>query len=138
MGKGERPGARWDDRTVKQILVVDDQAAVRELIETTLRIGPYHILQAATGPEALELAQRERPHLILLDVKMGGNSMDGLEVCRRLKAGERTRDSLVIMVSARGQAWEVEEGYAAGAHGYIVKPFSPLELMKKVHQFISD
>lgn len=123
---------------VKQILVVDDQPEVRELIEATLRIGPYQILQAATGPEALELAQRERPHLVLLDVKMGGNGMDGLEVCRRLKAGERTRDSLVIMVSARGQAWEVEEGYAAGALSYIVKPFSPLELMKKVHQIISD
>ncbi len=117
---------------MKKILIVDDQPEVRELLAVTLRIGPYHVFQAASGPEAIQLAQQERPYLILLDVVMGQGKMNGLEVCRQLKACDMTRDSFVMMVSGRGQKWEVQQGYAAGANDYVVKPFSPLQLMTKV------
>ena len=117
---------------MKKILIVDDQPEIRDLLTVTLRIGPYHLLQAANGPEAIELAQQERPHLILLDVAMGQGKMNGFEVCRQLKACHMTWDSFVIMMSGRGQKREVQQGYAAGANDYVVKPFSPLQLMTKV------
>jgi two-component system cell cycle response regulator len=81
---------------MKKILIVDDQPEIRDLIATTLRIGPYQIFQAANGPEALEVAQREKPDLILLDVMMQVGGMDGFEVCRRLKADEETSGSFVM------------------------------------------
>jgi DNA-binding response OmpR family regulator len=122
---------------VKKILIVDDQPEIRELLAMTLRIGPYLILQAAGGPEAIELARRERPHVVLLDVMLSEGGMDGFEVCRRLKACSKTCDSFVIMLTGCDQDWEVAAGYAAGANDYMVKPFSPLELVKKVHQIVS-
>ncbi|RMF31104.1 MAG: response regulator, partial [Chloroflexi bacterium] len=70
---------------MKTILIVDDQMEVRTLVDVTLRIGDYRILQAASGDEALEIARREKPDLILLDVMMPNSSLDGFEVCRRLK-----------------------------------------------------
>ncbi len=121
---------------MKKILIVDDQPEIRDLVATTLRIGPYHILQAGSGPEAIEVARRERPSLILLDVMMPEGDMDGFEVCRRLKADEKTRDAFVMMLTARGQKSDIERGKAVGANDYFVKPFSPLELMTKVYEVL--
>jgi CheY-like chemotaxis protein len=123
---------------MKKILIVDDQPEIRDLIATTLRIGPYQIFQAANGPEALELAQRERPDLILLDVMMQVGGMDGFEACRRLKTALETSGSFVMMLTARGQQSDLEQGFAAGANGYFIKPFSPLELMSKVDEVMNS
>lgn len=121
---------------MKKILIVDDQAEIRDLVAATLRIGPYQILQAGNGPEALDLAQREQPDLILLDVMMPEGKPDGFEVCRRLKTNKATRHCFVVMLSALGQKADIEEGFAAGANDYLVKPFSPLELMMKVDEVL--
>ena len=123
---------------MKKILIVDDQPEIRDLIATTLRIGPYQIFQAANGPEALELAQREKPDLILLDVMMQAGGMDGYEACRRIKTGLETSSSFVMMLTARGQKSDLEQGYAAGANDYFIKPFSPLELMAKVDEVMNS
>ena len=123
---------------MKKILIVDDQREVRELVAATLRIGPYQIFQAATGPEALDLAQRERPDLILLDVMMQVGGMDGFEACRRIKTDLETSHSFVMMLTARGQKSDLEQGYAAGANDYFIKPFSPLELMAKVDEVMNS
>jgi CheY-like chemotaxis protein len=123
---------------MKKILIVDDQPEIRDLIATTLRIGPYQIFQAANGPEALELAQREKPDLILLDVMMQVGGMDGFEACRRLKTDVETSSSFVMMLTARGQKSDLEQGFAAGANGYFIKPFSPLELMTKVDEVMNS
>lgn len=117
---------------MKTILVVDDQPSVRELVSVTLEIGPYRILTAENGDEALELATNELPDLILLDIQMPGGTLDGLEVCRLVKADERTRGIYIILLTAKGQNWDREAGVDAGADDYFVKPFSPLELMSKV------
>ncbi len=117
---------------MKKILIVDDQPAVRELVSVTLEIGPYQILAAATGNEALEIARAEMPDLILLDIQMPGGTLDGLDVCRLLKGDPQTRDLFIIMLTAKGQDWDKQAGYEAGADDYIVKPFSPLDLMRKV------
>jgi two-component system phosphate regulon response regulator PhoB len=123
---------------MKKILIVDDQREIRELVAATLRIGPYQIFQAANGPEALDLVQRERPDLILLDVMMQAGGMDGFEACRRIKTDLETSSSFVMMLTARDQKTDLEQGYAAGANDYFTKPFSPLELMAKVDEVMNS
>jgi CheY-like chemotaxis protein len=121
---------------MKKILIVDDQAAVRELVSVTLEIGPYQISEAANGDEALRLAQTERPDLILLDIQMPGGKLDGLQVCRILKGDDATRNIRIVLLTAKGQEWDKQAGHDAGADGYFVKPFSPLDLMDTVETFL--
>jgi len=123
---------------VKKILIVDDQPEVRELVEVTLSIGDYQILQASSGDEALALTRIERPDLVLLDVMMPNSSIDGFEVCRRIKSDPVLHQTVVIMVTARGQEQDLQIGKAAGADGYFTKPFSPLELMSKVEEMLGE
>lgn len=120
---------------MKTILIVDDQPEVRELVSVTLEIGPYRILTAENGDDALVLAQKEIPDLMLLDIMMPGN-LDGIEVCRRLKADDKTKDIFILMLTAKGQDYDKEIGEQAGANDYFVKPFSPLALMKKVEEVL--
>jgi two-component system, OmpR family, phosphate regulon response regulator PhoB len=117
---------------MKKILVVDDQPAVRELVSVTLEIGPYEILVAENGDQALELARTHMPDLILLDIQMPGGKLDGLDVCRILKSDEQTKDIYIVLLTAKGQDWDKQAGKEAGTDDYFVKPFSPLELMNKV------
>jgi len=117
---------------------VDDQPEVRELVEVTLSVGNYRILQASTGDEALALTRIERPDLVLLDVMMPNSSIDGFEVCRRIKSDPVLRGTVVIMVTARGQEQDLQMGRAAGADGYFTKPFSPLELISKVEEILGE
>lgn len=122
---------------MKKILIVDDQPAVRELVSVTLEIGPYKILTAENGDQALALARAEMPDLILLDVQMPGGSLDGLDVCRTLKKDGRTKQIYIVMLTAKGQDWDKQAGREAGADDYFVKPFSPLELMNKVEAVLA-
>lgn len=112
---------------MKKILIVDDHADIRRLIRLTLEFEDYDIREAANGETALAMAAEIRPDLVLLDVMMPGH-LNGLEVCRQLRVqgGEGPR---IIMLSARGQASDREAGLLAGADTYLVKPFSPLQLI---------
>ena len=121
---------------MKTILIVDDQAAVRELVSVTLEIGPYQILEASNGDEALLIAQLHKPDLILLDVQMAGGQLDGLDVCVALKSDPATRLIRIVMLTAKGQEWDKQASFAAGADGYFAKPFSPLDLMHTVEEFL--
>lgn len=118
---------------MKKILIVDDQIEVRDLVEVTLRIGDYQILQAKSGKEALEIARAEKPDLILMDIMMPGG-IDGLEVTRILKNNHETKQCKIIMLTAKGQEIDRKRGIEAGADDYFAKPFSPLELMTKVEE----
>lgn len=121
--------------TVKKVLIVEDQADIRELVRVTLEFEPYELQEAADGPSALEIAHRFKPDLVLLDVMMPGG-MDGYEVCKRLKASPELRRTKVIMLTAKGQKSDLAAGKAAGADEYLVKPFSPLDLMKAAARMI--
>jgi two-component system phosphate regulon response regulator PhoB len=123
---------------MKKILIVDDQPTVRELVSVTLEIGPYQILTAENGDQALDIARREKPDLMLLDVQMPGGKLDGLEVCRALKHSADTSGIYIIMLTAKGQDWDKQAGSDAGANDYFVKPFSPLELMNKVETILNS
>lgn len=124
-------------RSMKKILIVDDQSEVRELVSVTLEDETYEILTAANGFEALEVARRELPALMLLDVMMP-RSPTGFEICQRLKSDTHTRDIYIIMLTSQGHEHDKRAGFEAGADDYFVKPFSPLELMQKVDEVLSS
>lgn len=118
----------------QKILIVDDEEPLRLLVRATLEDesgeGRYEIIEAADGNEALEVARREQPELILLDIQMPG--LSGLEVCKMLKDDPVTSDLTIVMLTAKGQQSDRERGFAAGADDYFAKPFSPLELLQLV------
>ena len=120
---------------MKKILIVDDQPEVRELVEVTLFSDKYSILKAENGEQALEIVARDKPDVILMDVMMPGK-IDGLEATRRIKKNLRTKSSYIIMLTAKGQKKDFELGLEAGADDYFVKPFSPLDLIKKVEEVL--
>ena len=119
---------------MKKVLIVEDQADVRELIRVTLEFEPYELHEAVDGTAGWSVAQQVKPDLILLDVMMPG--MDGLEVCRRVRGAGDLRRTKIVMLSAKGQQSDKKAGLAAGADEYLLKPFSPLDLMKTVSRMI--
>lgn len=125
-----------EDRRVskKRILLVDDENRVREVIALTLGQENFLILQAASGREAVELARAERPDLILVDLLMP--EMDGLEVCRLLKADPSTAGIKVFILTARSGREEEARAWAAGADGFFSKPFSPMSLLNKIYEAV--
>ena len=122
---------------MKKILIVDDQPEVRELVRVTLEVGPYQIFLASNGAEALRLAREEEPDLLLLDIMMP-EGPDGLEVCRTLKNDPSTAGINIVMLTSKGQDWDLQAGHDAGANDYFVKPFSPLELIQKVEEVLGE
>ena len=121
---------------MKKILIVDDQAKIRELVHVTIRIGDYQIFEAASGDEALDVARKNQPDLIFLDVMMPNSSIDGFETCEILKKDERTKSAHILMLTALDKEADLERGKQVGADGYFTKPFSPLELMTKVEEVL--
>ncbi len=111
----------------KKILIAEDNAAIRQMLNFLLTREGYEVEMAIHGKDALEKATLKQPDLILMDVMMFG--VDGYQVCRTLKSDAKTSQIPVVLVSARGQKSEQEEGLAAGASAYIVKPFDPENLM---------
>ena len=109
------------------ILVVDDEESLVLLVTITLQTEPYDVLVARDGEEALALAYAERPDLVLLDV--GLPKVDGLEVCRRLRAEPETRGMTIVMLSARAAEEDRAASMAAGADDYLTKPFRPREFV---------
>ncbi|MDO9527671.1 MAG: response regulator [Syntrophales bacterium] len=120
---------------MKKILIVDDQLQIRELVEVTLRGEDCLILQAKSGEEAIKIVKAEKPDLIIMDVMMPGK-IDGLEATRILKNDPETKDCTIIMLTAKGQEADREKGLEAGADDYFTKPFSPLELIRKVEEIL--
>ncbi len=117
-----------------KILVVDDNAEVRNLLRLTLSFGDYSIREAANGIDALMLIREWRPDIVLLDIMMPGEK-DGLQVCREVKNDEAIKDTFIAMLTARGQKLDMQEGTNAGADAYLIKPFSPIELNKMISNF---
>lgn len=117
------------------ILVAEDERDIRELIAFTLTFAGHKITQAANGEQAVELAQKVLPDLVMTDVRMP--KMTGYEACKMLKTIETTRHIPVIILSAKGQDEEIEAGHEAGAVDYILKPFAPDELTRRVGEILA-
>jgi two-component system sensor histidine kinase/response regulator len=112
------------------ILVVDDVSKNLQVVGTLLRREGYRFAPATSGPQALERVHAERPDLILLDLMMP--DVDGLEVCRRLKADPHTQRVPIIFLTASNEMEHLVKGFEAGAVDYITKPFNPPELLARV------
>jgi two-component system cell cycle response regulator len=117
-----------------RILVVDDEAAIREYETSLLSEIGHEVLVAANGIEALRLAYEKRPHLVLLDIMMP--ELSGIEVCRQLRADPRTHEIRIIMVSAVDAKRALEESIIAGADDFLAKPVNALELMVRVRSIL--
>jgi len=120
---------------MKKILIVDDRVEIRELVNVTLRVEDYQILEAKTGQEAIEITKAEKPDLIIMDIMMPGE-IDGLEATKIIKNDPETKDCKIAILSAKGQKAEIEKGYEAGAEDYFIKPFEPLDLITKVEEVL--
>lgn len=118
---------------MKKILIVEDHADIRRLIRMTLEFDAYEIFEAADGAAGLFLAEQVKPDLVLLDVMMPG-VLDGLEVCRLFKAQDTP--PCVLLLTARGRSEDLEAGLRAGADAYLVKPFSPLQLIGNISDLL--
>lgn len=115
-----------------KILLVDDEKAIRLALTECLKTAGFEPLEASEGGEAVRMARKHHPALMILDVMLP--DVSGLEVCRTLKKDPGTRGIKIIMLSARGQEKEKEEGLQAGADRYITKPFSYEELMREIEE----
>ncbi len=113
-----------------KILVVEDEKDIRELIHFNLFTKNYSVVLAADGEEAIDIASKELPNLILLDIMLP--KKNGIDVCLQLKAMNATKNIPIIMLTAKGEEEDVVKGLNAGADDYIVKPFSPKVLLARV------
>jgi DNA-binding response OmpR family regulator len=118
----------------KKILAVDDEPNILMSIKFILEMEGYEVHIARDGDEALEVAERVRPDLILLDINMPRK--DGYEVCRILQERKDLSETKVIMLTAKGQTLEKKKGLEVGADDYVTKPFSAEDLLEKIRTMI--
>jgi len=119
---------------MKTILLADDEAYLRLLVHTILADPAYRILEATDGNQALTMARAEHPDLLVLDWMMPG--LSGLAVAQALRQDPATANIPIIMLTAKGQDRDRAQGHALGLQAYLVKPFSPLELLEKVQAIL--
>jgi len=117
------------------ILIAEDERDIRELIGLTLTFGGHKVVKAANGAEAVELASQVMPDLIMMDVRMP--RMNGFEACVQLKHTEAVKHIPVVFLSAKGQESDFETGLDAGAYDFILKPFSPVDLIARINTILA-
>jgi two-component system phosphate regulon response regulator PhoB len=113
-----------------RVLIVEDEPDIRDLLVFHLEREGYQVTKSKTGPEALRSARSSPPDLVLLDIMLP--EMDGLEVCRRLRQDPATQGLPIVMLTARGDEVDRILGLELGADDYVVKPFSPRELVARI------
>lgn len=116
---------------MKRVLIVEDQADIRELIRLTLEIEDFDIHEAENGDIGLDMARQLKPDLVLMDVMMPG-TLNGFDACSHIKSDTGLKRVKVVILSAKGQDADKQRGKQAGADGYLTKPFSPKQLLDVV------
>ena len=119
----------------KTILVADDETHILHVVSMKLKNAGYEVITAMDGEEAFELCLSEKPDLIITDYQMP--VMTGLELCKKLKDTEETKDIPAVMLTARGFDIEPDEMLAAGIAADLAKPFSPREVLGKVDELLA-
>ncbi len=120
-----------------KILVAEDERDIRELIEFTLdKVAGHEVITVTNGADAVSKAPEIMPDLILLDIRMP--KMTGVEACELLKADQRVENIPVVFLSAHGQDNQIDAGFDAGAYEYIVKPFAPEQLARRVDEILAQ
>ena len=119
-----------------KILIADDEPNILISLEFLMKREGYEVVLARDGQEAMDAIVRERPALVLLDVMMPIKT--GFDVCCEVRAHEAVRDTLIVMLTAKGRDTDVAKGLALGANAYMTKPFSTKELVEKVRSMLGD
>jgi DNA-binding response OmpR family regulator len=118
----------------QKILIADDEPNILISLEFLMKREGYEVVLARDGQEALDAIERERPALELLDVMMPVKT--GFDVCSEVRASETLRDTVILMLTAKGRDTDVAKGLALGANAYMTKPFSTKELVQKVREMV--
>jgi two-component system cell cycle response regulator DivK len=118
----------------KRILIVEDQEDNRAILRDVLSIAGYELIEAVDGGEGVELAQKERPDLILMDIQLP--VLDGYEATRRIRANPELMAIPIIAVTSYALSGDEAKARAAGCDGYVTKPFSPRQLLAKVREYL--
>ncbi|MCI0709820.1 MAG: response regulator [Chloroflexi bacterium] len=119
-----------------RILIAEDERDIRDLIEITLKFAGHEVHKVANGAEAVEKAPELLPDLIMMDVRMP--RMSGYEACVALKNIDSIKDIPIVFLSAKGQDAEIEAGLDVGAYEYILKPFAPDDLTKRIGEILKQ
>jgi DNA-binding response OmpR family regulator len=117
-----------------KVLIADDEPNIVISLEYLMKRAGYQVSIARDGQEAIDAIRRERPRLVLLDVMMPKKS--GHDVCQELRADDALKDTLVLMLTAKGRDTDVDKGLGVGADAYMTKPFSTKELAAKVAEML--
>jgi DNA-binding response OmpR family regulator len=117
-----------------KVLIADDEPNIVISLEYLMKRAGYQVSIARDGQEALDTIRREHPRLVLLDVMMPRKS--GFDVCQELRADEQIKDTLVLMLTAKGRDTDVNKGLGVGADAYMTKPFATKELVAKVAEML--
>ncbi len=123
------------DIVSSRVLVIEDSASVRRLIEVCLRVLDIELTAAEDGLRGLEVAREIIPDVIVLDVGLPG--MDGWEVLRHLRGGDKTRDIRVLVLTAHAQPEVAEQAAEGGADDFMTKPFRPMELRERIEKLLA-
>ena len=118
----------------KRILVIEDQEDNRRILHYLLRSAQYEVIEAVTGEEGVDLAERERPDLILMDIQLPG--LDGYEATRRIKGNAALRHIPIIVVTSYALSGDDVKAFAAGCDAYVTKPFSPRQLLATIREYV--
>ena len=118
----------------RRILVIEDQEDNRRILRYLLRSAEYEVIEAVTGEEGVDLAERERPDLILMDIQLPG--LDGYEATRRIKGNAALRHIPIIVVTSYALSGDDVKAFEAGCDAYVTKPFSPRQLLAKIQQHL--
>ena len=123
------------DASPVRVLVADDDADIRDLVEFKLTQAGYDVEAVEDGAAALSSIEAQLPRLAILDVMMPG--LSGIDVLRRVRADARLKDLEVILLTAKSRDIDVDAGFATGASDYVIKPFSPRELLHRVNALVA-
>ncbi len=118
----------------KKILIADDNENIRDALTYLLEDEGYQLRLAKDGAEAIIITREFRPDVLFLDIMMP--EINGYDVCRTIKSDPGLKDTYIIMLTAKGQVAEQEKGRQVGADEYIVKPFSPMEILTKIKKIL--
>ena len=118
--------------SMKKVLVIEDNSDNLRLITYALKRAGYEVIAARTGEEGVELASREKPFIILMDIQLPG--IDGMEATRRIRKFAAAHDVLIIAITSYAMGGDEEDILAAGCNAYFEKPFDPLKIVEKIHK----
>jgi DNA-binding response OmpR family regulator len=119
-----------------RILIVDDEAGIRKILRLFLEMEGYVVFEAMTAGAAMEIVEKEKPHMAILDILLGDHT--GFEVCEWIKSNPQTKDIKVLLFTALGQEHEYREGQRVGCDLYLTKPQNPKDIVEKVREFLQS